>query len=79
MFESALLCGPTLPLLRILRGGALPLRNVLAKFPLADPGSFMVGWRQWFGLMGSRRGLLSVAPSDASFYKFFDLSCCFFR
>ena len=43
VFESAEDCGPTLPLLMILRGGALPLRSVLAKFPLAEPGNFMVG------------------------------------
>ena len=46
VFESATDGGPTLPLLTILRGGALPLRSVLAKFPLAEPGNFMVGCRQ---------------------------------
>ena len=43
VFESAEDYGPTLPLLMILRGGALPLRSVLAKLPLAEPGNFMVG------------------------------------
>ena len=28
------------------RGGALPFRNVLAKLPFAEPGSFKAGWRQ---------------------------------
>ena len=41
--EFAKALDPTILLVMILRGGALPFRSVLAKLPLAEPGSFIVG------------------------------------
>ena len=69
---------PTLPLLTILRGGALPLRSVLAKLPFAEPGSFIVGCRQWLGLIGNKSGLLSDVSLSLFDCKFLVFSCYFF-